>query len=68
MCRPGPEACTAAMPVSVLLVGAGEYICGYVPTVHGAASDKPAGVVAITCFDLRRLGQVSKRPAAYTEP
>ncbi len=46
--------------VSALLVGAGEYTCGYVPTAHGAASDKPAGVVALTCFDLRRLGIVDR--------
>ncbi|GAX83835.1 hypothetical protein CEUSTIGMA_g11259.t1 [Chlamydomonas eustigma] len=48
------------MPLSVLMVGAGEYIAGYVPTTHGAASDKPAGVVALTCFDLRRLGMVQR--------
>ena len=42
------------------MVGAGEYTAGYVPTAAGAASDKPAGVVAITCFDLRRLGVVDR--------
>ena len=46
--------------VSVLMVGAGEYTAGYVPTAAGAASDKPAGVVAITCFDLRRLGLLDR--------
>lgn len=30
----------------------------YVQTSHGAAADKPAGVVALTCFDLRRSGLV----------
>ena len=44
--------------VNILMVGAGEYTAGYVPTVHGAANDKPAGVVALTCFDLRRFGAV----------
>ena len=48
--------------VNVLMVGAGEYTAGYVPTVHGAANDKPAGVVALTCFDLRRFGVVSSDP------
>ncbi|GIL53428.1 hypothetical protein Vafri_9013, partial [Volvox africanus] len=32
----------------------------YVPTAHGAASDKPAGVVALTCFELRRQGLVDR--------
>lgn len=46
--------------VAVCMVGAGEYTAGFVPHAAGAASDKPAGVVAITCFDLRRHGIVSK--------
>jgi hypothetical protein len=29
-----------------------------VQTSYGAAADKPAGVVALTCFDLRRFGKV----------
>jgi hypothetical protein len=44
---------------SVLMVGAGEYTAGYVPTACGTASGKPVGVVALTSFDLRRLGEVS---------
>ncbi|KXZ54719.1 hypothetical protein GPECTOR_4g787 [Gonium pectorale] len=32
----------------------------YVPTAHGAASDKPAGVVALSCFELRRQGLVGR--------
>ena len=48
------------MMVSVLMVGAGEYTAGFVPTAAGAASHKPAGVVAITCFDLRRLGMIER--------
>ncbi|KAF8062958.1 ydgJ [Scenedesmus sp. PABB004] len=47
-------------PVDVLMVGAGEYTCGFVQTSFGAAADKPAGVVALTCFDLRRLGKVRR--------
>jgi D-galacturonate reductase len=31
-----------------------------VQTAHGAAADKPAGVVALTCFDLRRQGLVGR--------
>ncbi len=30
----------------------------FVQTSHGAAADKPAGVVALTCFELRRQGLV----------
>ncbi|GAQ82624.1 hypothetical protein KFL_001180030 [Klebsormidium nitens] len=46
--------------MDVLMVGAGEYTAGYVPTAEGAASDKPAGVIAITLFDLRRFGKVRR--------
>jgi len=43
--------------VDVLMVGTGEYTTGYVG--GGAAdSDKGAGVVALTMFDLRRRGKV----------
>ena len=44
-------------PVNVLMVGTGEYTTGY---VHGSAaeSDKGAGVVALTMFDLRRRDKV----------
>ena len=47
------------MPVNVLMVGSGEYTTGY---VYGkpADSDKGAGVVALTMFDLRRRGKVNK--------
>ncbi|HIF32203.1 MAG: Gfo/Idh/MocA family oxidoreductase [Pirellulaceae bacterium] len=43
--------------MDVLMIGTGEYTTGY---VHGkaAVSDKSAGVVALTCFDLRRRGKV----------
>ncbi|CAI7846018.1 unnamed protein product [Closterium sp. NIES-53] len=47
-------------PISVLMIGAGEYTVGFVPTKEGAASDKSAGVIAITLMDLRRLGQVQR--------
>ena len=46
------------MPVSALMIGAGEYTTGCVGTAAGAAPDKPAGVVAITFADLRRRGRV----------
>ena len=48
----------AIMPVNVLMVGSGEYTTGY---VYGkpADSDKGAGVVALTMFDLRRRGKVN---------
>jgi D-galacturonate reductase len=43
--------------VDVLMVGTGEYTTGF---VGGTASDsdKGAGVVALTMFDLRRRGKV----------
>jgi D-galacturonate reductase len=51
----------ARRPISVLMVGAGEYCCGYVATPSGqAAPDKPAGVVGLTLFDLRRRGLVGR--------
>jgi D-galacturonate reductase len=42
-------------PPKVLMVGTGEYTTGF---VHGGASssDKGAGVVALTLFDLRSQG------------
>lgn len=45
--------------VNVLMVGTGEYTTGY---VHGAPadSDKSAGVVALTMFDLRSRGKVNR--------
>lgn len=45
--------------VNVLMVGTGEYTTGY---VHGGAagSDKGAGVVALTMFDLRRRGKIGR--------
>jgi D-galacturonate reductase len=45
--------------VNVLMVGTGEYTTGYVG--GGAAdSDKGAGVVALTMFDLRRRSKVNR--------
>eukprot|EP01031_Cornospumella_fuschlensis_P039512 gene39512-48107_t len=45
--------------VNVLMIGTGEYTTGY---VHGAASDsdKSAGVVALTMFDLRARGLIDR--------
>ncbi len=50
---------------NVLMVGTGEYTTGY---VHGEASrsDKSAGVVALTLFDLRRRGKVGRLKMAGT--
>lgn len=46
-------------PVNVLMIGTGEYTTGF---VNGAASDsdKGAGVVALSMFDLRARGKVNK--------
>jgi len=44
--------------VDVLMVGTGEYTTGYVGG-KAADSDKGAGVVALTMFDLRRRGKVN---------
>ena len=51
--------------INVLMIGAGEYTTGY---VHGSAakSDKSAGVVALTLFDLRRRGMVDRLLMAGT--
>ena len=43
----------------VLMVGTGEYTTGYVGGT-AADSDKGAGVVALTMFDLRRRGKVER--------
>mmetsp|Transcript_39454 Transcript_39454/g.111807 ORF Transcript_39454/g.111807 Transcript_39454/m.111807 type:complete len:273 (-) Transcript_39454:1025-1843(-) len=60
MASAGQSMASNGGPANVLMIGAGEYTAGYVPTVAGAASDKPAGVVALSLFDLRRLGEVSR--------
>lgn len=44
---------------NVLMVGTGEYTTGYVGGT-AADSDKGAGVVALTMFDLRRRGKVAR--------
>ena len=44
---------------SVLMLGTGEYTTGYVDG-KPADSDKSAGVVALTMFDLRKRGKVSR--------
>mmetsp|Transcript_24988 Transcript_24988/g.36686 ORF Transcript_24988/g.36686 Transcript_24988/m.36686 type:complete len:426 (+) Transcript_24988:141-1418(+) len=45
--------------IDVLMVGTGEYTTGYVGGT-AADSDKGAGVVALTMFDLRRRNKVSR--------
>lgn len=49
----------SANKVNVLMVGTGEYTTGYVGGT-AADSDKGAGVVALTMFDLRRRGKVDR--------
>jgi len=51
--------------INVLMVGTGEYTTGY---VHGSAakSDKGAGVIALTMFDLRQRGLVDRLIMAGT--
>ena len=52
-------------PPNALMVGTGEYTTGY---VHGTASrsDKSAGVVALSLFDLRRRGRLKALHMAGT--
>jgi D-galacturonate reductase len=53
------------MEVDVLMIGTGEYTTGFVDG-QAAQSDKGAGVVALTCFDLRRRGVIGKLSMAGT--
>jgi D-galacturonate reductase len=50
---------------NVLMVGTGEYTTGYVHD-QASQSDKSAGVVALTLFDLRRQGKVDSLKMAGT--
>lgn len=50
---------TLSNTVNVLMIGTGEYTTGYVGG-HAADSDKGAGVVALTMFDLRRRAKVAR--------
>lgn len=50
---------TETSKVNVLMVGTGEYTTGYVGGTS-AESDKGAGVVALTMFDLRRRSKVNR--------
>ena len=45
--------------VNALMIGTGEYTTGYVHE-KASASDKSAGVIALSLFDLRRLGKVDR--------
>ncbi|HUP78195.1 MAG TPA: Gfo/Idh/MocA family oxidoreductase, partial [Pirellula sp.] len=51
--------------MSVLMVGTGEYTTGYVQGAV-AASDKKAGIVGVTLFDLRRRGLIDRLVMAGT--
>ena len=46
-------------PVNALMIGTGEYTTGYVHE-RASTSDKSAGVVALTLFDLKRLGKIDR--------
>lgn len=50
---------TMSGKANVLMVGTGEYTTGYVGG-SAADSDKGAGVVALTMFDLRRRDKVDR--------
>jgi len=50
---------TSENKVNVLMMGTGEYTTGYVGG-QAADSDKGAGVVALTMFDLRRRNKVDR--------
>ena len=45
--------------VDVVMIGTGEYTTGYTSNI-GSTSDKKAGVVALTMFDLRQRGKVAR--------
>ena len=47
-----------AAPVDVLMIGTGEYTTGY--GKESAKTDKGAGVVGLTMFDLRRRGKTNR--------
>src|SRR5688500_19327683 len=50
---------------SVLMVGTGEYTTGYVRD-RASGSDKSAGVVALSLFDMRSRGKVDRLMMAGT--
>jgi len=50
---------SSSSSVDVLMVGTGEYTTGFVGGT-AADSDKGAGVVALTMFDLRRRSKVDR--------
>ncbi len=51
--------------LNALMIGTGEYTTGYVHT-QASTSDKSAGVVALTLFDLRRQGKIERIAMAGT--
>lgn len=52
-------------PISVGLMGTGEYTTGITPSGQ-SKSDKKIGVVGVTMFDLRRRGKVGEIVMAGT--
>jgi len=59
-----PSSQPASLPTG-LMIGTGEYTTGYVHDA-GSNSDKGAGVVALSLFDLRRRGKLDKLLMAGT--
>eukprot|EP00127_Corallochytrium_limacisporum_P004157 Clim_evm102s157 gene=Clim_evmTU102s157 len=49
----------ASSKISVVMCGTGEYTTGFVHD-SGSTSDKKAGVVALSCFEMRRLGKIDQ--------
>ncbi len=45
--------------INALMIGTGEYTTGYVHS-QASASDKSAGVVGLSLFDMRRLGKIDR--------
>lgn len=59
MSSPASKESMPLLKANVLMVGTGEYTTGYVGG-QAADSDKGAGVVALTMFDLRRRHKVDR--------
>ncbi|HIG52716.1 MAG TPA: Gfo/Idh/MocA family oxidoreductase [Candidatus Handelsmanbacteria bacterium] len=51
--------------IDALMIGTGEYTTGYVHS-QASESDKSAGVVALSLFDMRRLGKLGRIAMAGT--
>ena len=56
---PPITSCTPSKGVNVLMIGTGEYTTGYIDNLN-SETDKGAGVVALTMFDLRKSGKTDR--------